>query len=190
MRLVSLAPIGAESIAVAPRIKAALWSTHPAAVKFAALTAAVARTATREVPVTTRCGMGTAPVSAGTIRTPPPTPTRDPNAPAANPRGAASATARALCAAVYASGACPNAREPRRPRSGTRGGTKGSFGGRRPGDDDADGGTDDDGVRGAVGANGGAPRRDEDAGSAATRRASRPTPDARMRARGRGVQDG
>ena len=42
-------------------------------------------------------------VIAGTIRTPPPTPTSDPNTPAPNPRGTPRRVAVSLCAEVYTS---------------------------------------------------------------------------------------
>ena len=51
----------------------------------------------------TRWGIGTVAVIAGTIRTPPPTPTSDPNTPAPNPRGTPRRVAVSLCAEVYTS---------------------------------------------------------------------------------------
>ena len=56
--VVSLAPNGALSMAAPPIIAAAVGSTRPACEKLYVDTAAVDRTAMREVPVTTRCGMG------------------------------------------------------------------------------------------------------------------------------------
>ena len=58
--VVSLAPNGALSMAEPPRMAAAVGSTRPACEKLYVATPAVDRTAMREVPVTTRWGMGTA----------------------------------------------------------------------------------------------------------------------------------
>ena len=98
--VVSLAPKGALSMAEPPRMAAAVGSTRPACEKLYVATPAVDRTAMREVPVTTRWGMGTALVIAGTMSTPPPTPTTEPNIPATRPSGPAIATAFARCAGV------------------------------------------------------------------------------------------
>ena len=110
MRAVSRAPIGAESMADAPSIAAAVWSTHPPWEKLYVDTAAVLSTAMSEVPVTILCGMGTAVVMAGTMRTPPPTPTTEPKSPATRPSGPDIFTARSRCAGVYASPACTKRR--------------------------------------------------------------------------------
>jgi hypothetical protein len=98
IRLVSFAPTGADSIAAPPTIAAASTLTQPLAEKLYVDTAAVESTAMRDVPVTTRCGMFTADAIAGTMRTPPPTPTTEPNIPARTPSGAAIFTAFALSA--------------------------------------------------------------------------------------------
>ena len=90
----------AESMADAPSIAAAVWSTHPPWEKLYVDTAAVLSTAMSEVPVTILCGMGTAVVMAGTMGTPPPTPTTEPKSPATRPSGPDIFTARSRCAGV------------------------------------------------------------------------------------------
>ena len=97
------APSGAETIAAAPTTAAAARSIWPLCAKLTVDTEAVASTATRDVPVMTRWGIGTVAVIAGTIRTPPPTPTSDPNTPAPNPRGTPRRVAVSRCAEVYTS---------------------------------------------------------------------------------------
>ena len=68
----------------------------------------MANTAISEVPTMTLWGTGTVAVIAGTINTPPPTPTSDPNTPAPNPRGMAIPVANRLCDSSYTSHAPAN----------------------------------------------------------------------------------
>jgi hypothetical protein len=97
---VNLAPNGADTIADAPKIPAARASTNPSLANVLALTAAVATTATSDVPETTRCGIDVELANTGTMSAPPPTPTQAPNAPARNPSGALIIVARARSVAA------------------------------------------------------------------------------------------
>jgi hypothetical protein len=97
---VNLAPNGADTIADAPKIPAARASTNPSLANVLALTAAVATTATSDVPETTRCGIDVELANTGTMSAPPPTPTVAPKAPARNPSGALIIVARARSVAA------------------------------------------------------------------------------------------